>query len=126
MEALAHPCKSYLPAAPHPGDGHVWEPSRQTGVGGGEQQMAPGPTLLRQESTQLLGRASSKFNGRTVVGDLLVVGEGAPRHGRQLPPDPLLVEVSGPLDGGHLASHDSPVRGSLVAMQLHQSKWKLA
>lgn len=95
-------------------------------MGCGEQQMAPGPTLWRQESTQLLGRASSKFNGRTVVGDLLVVGEGAPRHGRQLHPDPLLVEVARPLDGGHLASHDSPVCGSLVAVQLHQSKWKLA
>lgn len=84
--------------------------------------MAPGPTLWRQESTQLLGRASCKFNGRTVVGELLVVGEGAPRCGRQLPPDPVLVGVAGPLDRGHLASHDSPVRGSLVAVKLHQSK----
>ena len=60
--------------------------------------------------------------GRTVVGELLVVGEGAPRCGRQLPPDPVLVGVAGPLDRGHLASHDSPVRGSLVAVKLHQSK----
>lgn len=95
-------------------------------MGGGKQQMAPGPTLWRQESTQLLGRASCKFNGQTVVGELLVVGEGAPRCGRQLPPDPVLVGVAGPLDRGHLASHDSPVRGSLVAVKLHQSKWKLA
>lgn len=35
VEALAHPSKAYLPAAPHPGDGHVWEPSRKAGVGVG-------------------------------------------------------------------------------------------
>lgn len=88
--------------------------------------MAPGPTLWRQESTQLVGRASCKVNGRTVVRDLLAVGEGAPRRGHQLPPDPVLVGVAGPLDGGRLASRGSPVRSSLVATQLHQSKWKLA
>ena len=88
--------------------------------------MAPGPTLWRQESTRLLGRASCELKGRTVVRDLLVVGEGAPHRGHQLPQDPVLVGVAGLLDRDRLASHGSPVRSSLVATQLHQSKWKLA
>lgn len=59
--------QSYLLPVPlpvHQGDGpHLGaQQEGRMGAGGG-QQMAPGPTLWRQESAQLLGRASCKFNG---------------------------------------------------------------
>ena len=95
------------------------------GAGGGSRWLWAPPFGGRSQHSCWAEPPASLMGG-TIVADLLVMGEGAHHHGHQLPSDPVLTEVAGPLDGGHLASHGSPVHSCLVPEQLYQSKPKLA